>query len=84
MGAFEEPKGKAEQAAGEHPEQTEKISDQATQKAGDAADNATGDKYSSQVDSAQKRLTTRSAAEPGWRCWVGAAQRCQPPALRGC
>jgi hypothetical protein len=52
---FDDLKGKVEKAAADHPEQTEKISDQAGQKAGDAADQATGDKYSSQVDSAQKK-----------------------------
>lgn len=55
MGAFDELKGKAQKAAGDHPEQTEKYSDQALDKAGDAADRATGDKYSAQVDSAQKK-----------------------------
>ena len=55
MGTFDELKDKAEKAAADHPEQTEKFSDQASEKAGDAADNATGDKYSSQVDSAQQK-----------------------------
>jgi MT0933-like antitoxin protein len=55
MGAFDDLKGKAEKLAADHPEQTEKYSDQANEKVGDAADRATGDKYSSQVDSAQKK-----------------------------
>jgi len=55
MVSFDELKGKAEKAAADHPEQTEKFSDQATQKVGDTVDNATGDKYSSQVDSAQQK-----------------------------
>jgi hypothetical protein len=55
MGTFDELKGKAEKTAAAHPEQTEKLSDQATQKAGDAADKATGDKHTSQVDAAQQK-----------------------------
>jgi hypothetical protein len=55
VGTFDELKGKAEKAAADHPEQAEKFSDQAGQQAGDAADKATGDKYSGQVDKAQQK-----------------------------
>ena len=55
MGAFDDMKNKATQAAQDHPEQAEKYSDQALDKTGNAADGATGDKYSSQVDAAQKK-----------------------------
>jgi len=55
MGAFDELKGKAEKVAADHPEQTEKFSDQAIQKAGDAADQRTGGSHSAQVDNAQQK-----------------------------
>jgi hypothetical protein len=55
MGTFDEVKGKAEKAAADHPEQTEKVTDQAVQKGGDAADQAIGGKHSQQVDSAQEK-----------------------------
>lgn len=55
MSAFDELKDKGENLAADHPEQAEKISDQAIDKGGDAADKATGDKYSDQIDSAQKK-----------------------------
>ncbi len=42
-------------AAEDHPEQVEKFSDQAIDKGGDAADQATGDKYGKQVDTAQEK-----------------------------
>lgn len=51
MGMFDEVK----KAAAEHPEQVEKFSDQAIEKGGDAADQATGDKYGKQVDTAQEK-----------------------------
>jgi antitoxin protein of toxin-antitoxin system len=55
MGAFDELKDKGEKLAADHPEQTEKISDQANEKAGDTADHATGGKHVQQVDSAQQK-----------------------------
>jgi antitoxin protein of toxin-antitoxin system len=59
MSGFDELKNKAQQAAGDHPEQVEKFSDQAIDKGGDAADKATGGKYDSQVDSAQQQADKR-------------------------
>jgi hypothetical protein len=55
MGAFDELKDKGEKLAADHPEQAEKLSDQAIDQGGDAADKATGDKYSDQIDGAQKK-----------------------------
>ena len=52
---FDELKNKGQQLAEDHPEQVEKFSDQAIDKGGDQADKATGDKYGSQVDAAQKK-----------------------------
>ncbi|HST83963.1 MAG TPA: antitoxin [Kineosporiaceae bacterium] len=55
MGTFDELKNKGEQAAAKHPEQVEKFTDQANEKAGDSADKATGGKHADQVDTAQKK-----------------------------
>ena len=55
MGAFDELKDKGEKLASEHPDQVEKYSDEALDKGGDAADKATGGKFSSQVDGAQEK-----------------------------
>ncbi len=55
MGAFDELKDKGEKLEADHPEQAEKVSDEAIQKGGDAADKATGDKFSSQIDSGEKK-----------------------------
>ncbi|GLY13804.1 antitoxin [Kineosporia rhizophila] len=55
MGAFDELKNKGQQYAEDHPEQVEKASDQAVERGGDAADQASGDKYEKQVDAAQKK-----------------------------
>ena len=55
MPDFDDLKAKAEQAAQDHPEQAEKISDQAIDRGGDTADKLTGDKFSSQIDSAQEK-----------------------------
>ena len=55
MGAFDELKDKGEKLASKHPEQTEKYSDEALEKGADAADTASGDKFSSQIDSAQEK-----------------------------
>jgi hypothetical protein len=54
MGMFDEIKNKAEKAMRDHPEQLEKYSDQALERAGDAVDKATGDKYADQIDKAQR------------------------------
>lgn len=53
--AFDDLTKKAQEAAKDHPEQAEKISDQAIEKGGDAADKATGDKFGTQVDQAQTK-----------------------------
>jgi hypothetical protein len=56
MGMFDkvnELKAKAEQQMAEHPEQTEKYSDEGIEKAGDALDKLTGGKYVEQIDKAQ-------------------------------
>lgn len=53
MGTFDDIKGKGEKLAADHPEQAEKVSDQAIQRGGDAADNASGDKFGKQMDTAQ-------------------------------
>jgi antitoxin protein of toxin-antitoxin system len=55
MGAFDELKNKGEKLAADHPEQTEKVSDQATDKAGDTADRLSGGKHAAQVDTAQQK-----------------------------
>jgi hypothetical protein len=55
MGAFDELKNKGEKLAADHPEQTEKVSDQATERAGDTADRMSGGKHAQQVDSAQQK-----------------------------
>jgi len=55
MGAFDELKNKGEKLAEEHPDQVEKVSDQAIDKGGDQADRATGDKYGKQIDGAQEK-----------------------------
>ena len=55
MGAFDELKDKGEKLAADHPDQAEKYSDQAIDKGGDAADKASGAKFSSQIDSAQEK-----------------------------
>lgn len=45
---------KAKQQMAEHPEQTEKYSDEGIEKAGDAVDRLTGGKYADQVDRGQR------------------------------
>ena len=59
MGAFDELKNKGEQLAADHPDQVEKASDQAIDKGGDAADQATGGKYADKVDSAQETADSK-------------------------
>jgi len=54
MSMFDKAKDQAQKAAQDHPEQVEKASDQGLQRGGDAADKATGDKYSKQVDKAEQ------------------------------
>jgi hypothetical protein len=55
MGLFDDVKKKATEFAEQNPDKLESISDQVIEKAGDAADKATGEKYSSQIDSAQEK-----------------------------
>ncbi|MBT0772688.1 antitoxin [Kineosporia sp. J2-2] len=55
MGTFDDLRNKGQEYAEGHPEQVEKVSDQAIDKGGDQADRATGDKYGQQIDSAQQK-----------------------------
>jgi hypothetical protein len=55
MSLFDDAKQKAEKAAGDHPDQVEKVSDQAVERGGDAADHVTGDKYADEDGTAQKK-----------------------------
>jgi hypothetical protein len=55
MGFLDDAKKKAEQLASEHPDQVEKVSDTVIDRAGDAADKATGGKYADKIDSAQEK-----------------------------
>ena len=55
MSQFDNLRDKAEQAAQDHPEQVEKFSDQGLDQAGDAADGATGGRFSDQIDQGQQR-----------------------------
>ena len=55
MGAFDDLKGKAEQLAAEHPDQVEKVSDEAIEQGGAAADRATHGRHVKQVDSLEQR-----------------------------
>jgi hypothetical protein len=56
MGMFDkvnELKEQAEKQMADHPEQTEKYSDEGIERAGDAIDKLTGGKYAEQIDKAQ-------------------------------
>ena len=55
MGMFDDIKKKATDFAEKHPDQVEKFSDEAIEKAGDVADKATGDKYADKIDTAQHK-----------------------------
>ena len=55
MGLFDDVKKQATEFAEKHPDQVEKISDQAIERAGDAADSATHGKYAKQIDGAQTK-----------------------------
>jgi hypothetical protein len=50
---------KAQKAAADHPEQVEKVSDQAVERGRDAADKATGGKYADQTDKGQQAADER-------------------------
>ena len=53
MSIFDSAKEKLQELTESHGDQVESISDQAIEKAGDAADQATGGKFADHVDSAQ-------------------------------
>jgi hypothetical protein len=55
MGMFDEIKDKAAKLAADNPEMVEKVSDTVIEKAGDAADSATGGKYSDHITTAQDK-----------------------------
>jgi hypothetical protein len=55
MGMFDEIKDKAAKLAADHPEMVEKVSDTVIEKAGDAADSATGGKHSDHITTAQQK-----------------------------
>jgi len=55
MGLFDEVKKKATEFAEKNPDKVEKFSDLAIDKAGDAADKVTGDKYADKVDGFQQK-----------------------------
>ena len=55
MSLFDDAKQKAEKAADSDPDQVEKVSDQAVERGGDAADHVTGDKYGDKVDTAHTK-----------------------------
>lgn len=55
MGFLDDAKKKAEKLADEHPDQFETLSDAAIDRAGDAADKATGGKYADKTDAAQEK-----------------------------
>ena len=55
MPGFDELKDKAQQVAEDHPDQAEKLSDQALEHGGDAADKVSGGKHSEQLDSLQEK-----------------------------
>ena len=55
MGFLDDAKAKAEEFINKNPDKVEDLSDQAIEKGGDAVDNATGGKFSDQVDAAQQK-----------------------------
>lgn len=55
MSAFDDLKAKAQDLLGSNSDKVEELSDQAIEKAGDAADQATDGKYADQVDQAQAK-----------------------------
>lgn len=67
MSQFDNLRDKAEGYAKDHPDKVEEYSDKAGERAGDAADNATGNRYSEQVDKGQQKaddLVGRDGDEP--------------------
>ncbi len=59
MGGFDDLKAKAEQAASDHPDQVENVTDQAVERGGDAADKASGDKFADKIDQGQSAADQR-------------------------
>ncbi len=55
MGLFDNIKDKAEKLAADHPDQVEKISDQAIEHGGNAADKVSGGRHVKQVDGFQQK-----------------------------
>jgi ABC-type nitrate/sulfonate/bicarbonate transport system substrate-binding protein len=56
---FDKAKDQAQKAAQDHPDQVEKFSDEAIERGGDAADKASGDKYSDKIDKGQQAADQR-------------------------
>ncbi len=56
MGAFDDLKSKATGLLGQHADKIESISDTVVEKVGDAADAATGHKFSDKIDGAQAKI----------------------------
>lgn len=59
MGFLDDMKSKAEKLIHDNPDKVEDYSDQGIEKAGDAADQATGGKYADQVDRGQQQADER-------------------------
>jgi hypothetical protein len=59
MGMFDEIKDKATDLAGQHQDKIETVSDQAIEKAGDAVDSATGERFAEQVEAVQAQVDER-------------------------
>ncbi|MBK9476289.1 MAG: antitoxin [Tetrasphaera sp.] len=56
MGVFDSMKEKVEELLGQNPDKVEELSDAGIEKAGDAVDQATGGKFSDQVDQGENML----------------------------
>ncbi len=59
MGAFDNLRAKAEKVIADNPDKVEQVSDAVIDRAGDAADKATGGKYTDQIDAAKKAADDR-------------------------
>jgi hypothetical protein len=78
MGMLDDLKNKAAKLAADHPDKVEQISDQVIERAGDAADKATGGKHADKIDAAQRK-TDEAGALAGWGYGVRAGSQ---PATR--
>lgn len=56
MGFLDDAKGKIEDLVGKNSDKVEELSDQGIAKATDAADSATGGKYTEQIDTAGQKI----------------------------